>query len=319
MAPKFVQPASPKQEQDETIDIGGETDFADDGPTEDYGNGPEEEEEEDVEEEEEEDHNAVISRRLADGGKQVALRPPPTEKLGTTGILVRVLMALLGLAASGVVANYKIESAPIGYCAAGRDTNPTLEALRARRLAVEACNANNETLLADGTPCPLPALPGVPHPDACTPCPSHAKCSQFRVEACDKGYLLKPHPLLFFLPPPGTAESKPGNGADLVWRVVANATDGLPGLGSVGLPPRCVEDPQRKLRIGALGRGVEKELGMMRGGRECASRPQSLYPANEGGEARQWGTDTQDLAERMRKRAKKLKDSVRGFPFSLPT
>ncbi|KAJ7905452.1 Man1-Src1p-C-terminal domain-containing protein [Mycena olivaceomarginata] len=278
MAPKF----------DETIDIGGETDFADDGPTEDYGNGPEEEEEEDV-----------------------ALRPPPTEKLGTTGILVRVLMVLLGVAASGVVANYKIESAPIGYCAAGRDTNPTLEALRARRLAVEACNANNETLLADGTPCPLPALPGVPHPDACTPCPSHAKCSQFRVEACDKGYLLKPHPLLFFLPPPGTAESKPGNSAELAWHVVANATDGLPGLGSIGLPPRCVEDPQRKLRIGALGRGVEKELGMMRGGRECASRPQSLYPANEGGEARQWGTDTQDLAERMRKRAKKLKDSDR--------
>ncbi|KAJ7273673.1 Man1-Src1p-C-terminal domain-containing protein [Mycena haematopus] len=269
--------AAPEQEQDETLDVGGDTEYADDGPTEDYG----------------------------DGRETGSRPPPPVEKLGIASILMRLVIALLALATSGVVINYKLESAPIGYCAAGRDTNPTLEALRARRLEVEACNAENRTLLADGTLCPPPALPGLPQPDTCTPCPAHARCSQFRVEACEPGYLLKPHPLLFFLPPPGS-------GADAAWRAVGNATDGLPGLGSVGLPPRCVEDPQRKLRIGALGRTVEKELGAVRGRRLCASaRGPRAFPANEGGEARQWGMDTDSLAELMRERAKQLKDRAR--------
>ncbi|KAJ6502586.1 Man1-Src1p-C-terminal domain-containing protein [Mycena sanguinolenta] len=302
MAPKFTQPLptfvlqqSPKHEQDETLDIGGDTDYADDGPTEDYGNGMEVEEIE-VEEEEELD---------SQDGNQVAVRPPPAEKLGPTGILMRVVMFLLALASSGVLVNYKLESAPIGYCVSGRDSNPTLDALRVRRQEIEACNAENRTLLPDGTLCPLPALPGLPQPDACTPCPVHATCSQFRVETCETGYLLKPHPLLFFLPPPGS-------GADAAWRAVGNVTDGLPGLGSVGLPPRCVEDPQRKLRIGALGRTIEKELGAVRGRRLCASSrgPRTFLP-NEGGEARQWGMDTERLAELMRERAKQTKDKAR--------
>ncbi|KAF7338325.1 Inner nuclear membrane protein SRC1 [Mycena venus] len=312
LAPKFNQPAfvlptSPKQEQDETLDIGGDTDFADDGPTEDYGGDDGGLEDEEAEEEEEEDHNAVIARRIAEGGNQIALRPPPAERLSTAGVLIRVLMALLALATSGVVVNYKLESAPIGYCAAGRDTNPTLDALRARRVAVEACNAENHTLLPDGTPCPLPALPGVPHPDACTPCPAHATCSQFRVEKCDTGYLLKSHPLLFFLPPPAGSKPHSGDTVDTMWQVIGNVTDGLPGFGSVGLPPRCVEDPERKLRIGALGRAVELELGAMHGRRKCAPRPPSLY-ANEGGEARRWGDDIDTLKNLMRQKATPMKN-----------
>ncbi|KAF8212275.1 Man1-Src1p-C-terminal domain-containing protein [Mycena galopus ATCC 62051] len=316
MAPKFASPQpafvlSPQQQtQDETLDIGGDTEYADDGPTEDYGNGPDEEDEE-AEEElgeeelgEEDEHNAVVSRKIAEGGKQVALRPPPAEKLGTAGLVMRGLVALLALVGSGVVFNYKLESAPIGYCAAGRDTNPTLEALRGRRLEIERCNAENNTLLPDGTPCPLLPLPGLPQPDACTPCPAHATCSQFRVEACEPGYLLKPPALLFFLPPPAPESA--------LWRAVGNVTDGLPGLGSVGLPPRCVEDPQRKLRIGALGRGVELELGAIRGRRKCASaRGPHAFPANEGGEARQWGVDMESLAGLMRERAKQIKDKAR--------
>ncbi|KAF7363409.1 MSC domain-containing protein [Mycena sanguinolenta] len=305
MAPKFTQPPafvlqqSPKQEQDETLDIGGETDYADDGPTEDYGNNMEGEGEEVEVEEGEEEGELELQ-----GGKELAVRPPPAEKVGTAGILMRIMMFLLALASSGVVVNYKLESAPIGYCAAGRDSNPTLDALRVRRQEIEACNAENRTLLPDGTPCPLPALPGLPQPDACTPCPAHATCSQFRVETCETGYLLKPHPLLFFLPPPGS-------GADAAWRAVGNATDGLPWLGSVGLPPRCVEDPQRKQRIGLLGRAIEKELGAVRGRRLCASRDPREFPANEGGEARQWGKDTETLAELMLGRAKQIKDKAR--------
>ncbi|KAJ7913997.1 hypothetical protein B0H13DRAFT_2003435, partial [Mycena leptocephala] len=128
---------------------------------------------------------------------------------------------------------------PIGYCAAGRNTNPTLEALQERQLAVEICNAENRAPLPDGTPCPLPAVPGLPRSDSCTPCPAHATCSQFHLEACDTGFLLKSHPLLFFSPAPAGSRT----------------------LRSVWLLPRCVVDPQTKLKIGALGRRMENELG----------------------------------------------------------
>ncbi|KAJ7097962.1 Man1-Src1p-C-terminal domain-containing protein [Mycena belliarum] len=279
----------PKEEQQDS-DI-GDTDFADDGPTEDFGDGGEYPV---VDEEyEEEDQNTVISRRIAEGGSQIAIRPASPEKLGAMSILFRVVFLLASLASSGVVLNYKLESATIGYCDAGRPTNAALEGIRAHRLAVEACNRANSTIMADGAPCPLPALP-VPHPDACTPCPEHSTCTQFTV-ACDTGYLLHPHPLLFFLP----AESTP----DALWRAIGNATDGLPWLGSVGLPPRCVEDPRRKRHIGALGKAVENELGQMRGRRVCAgSRGPGPFPDAEGGEARRWGDTVETVADRMRKK-----------------
>ncbi|KAJ7172515.1 Man1-Src1p-C-terminal domain-containing protein [Mycena filopes] len=286
LAPRFS--FVPKEEVDETLDI-VDTDFADDGPTEDYGEGPMYEEEGD-EEEEEEDHNAVISRRIAQGGKQLAVRAASSDRPGAGGIMLRILSFLLMIASSGVVYQYKAESAPIGYCVAGSATNPTLEALRAKRTAVEVCNRENQTLLPDGTPCPLPALP-IPHPDACTPCPERATCTQFSV-VCDKGYLVKPHPLLFFLPA--------SNAPDAVWRVVANATDGLPGFGSVGLPPRCMEDPRRKRHIGALGKTVEKDLGQMHGRRKCAPHPPRPFLDSEGGEARRWGDERQHLFEKFR-------------------
>lgn len=296
LAPKFAQTTfvpqehpQPKEEQDDAF---GDTDFADDGPTEDYGDDGQEEEFA-AQEDEEEDHNAVISRRISEGGNQLAVRRSPPEKLSGTGILLRIVLALISFATSGFMLNYKLQSAPIGYCDTGRQTNDALEALRARRLSVEACNRENRTLLPDGTPCPLPELP-IPHPDACTPCPEHGTCTQFSV-ACETGYLLRPHPLLFFLPASGTP--------DAMWRAIGNATDGLPGLGSVGLPPRCVEDPQRKRHIGALGKGVENELGQIRGRRVCAgSRGPGSFPDAEGGEARRWGEEEEHLAERMRTR-----------------
>ncbi|KAJ7109339.1 Man1-Src1p-C-terminal domain-containing protein [Mycena epipterygia] len=278
----------PKEEQDEIED----TDFADDGPTEDFGDGGQESAVD--EDEEQEDHNAVVSRRIAQGGNKLVVRQSPTEKVGAMSSLLRIVLVLLSLASSGVFVNYKFESSPIGYCDAGRTTNQALEALRAQRLTVEACNRENQTTLADGTPCPLPGLP-VPHPDACTPCPEHGTCTQFDV-TCEKGFLLRPHPLLFFLPAEGTP--------DAVWDVIRNVTDGVPGLGSVGLPPRCVEDPQRKRHIGALGKAVEKELGAMHGRRVCAgSRGPGPIPDAKGGEARRWGVEVEELSERMRTRA----------------
>ncbi|KAJ6496642.1 Man1-Src1p-C-terminal domain-containing protein [Mycena vitilis] len=281
----FVPQEHHKEEQDDTLDL-VDTDFADDGPTEDYGDGALESGGE--EEEEEEDHNAVISRRIAEGGDQLAVRKSSTEKVGAVGILTRIVFALLAVTAGGVGFNYKSESAQIGYCAAG-GTNPTLEALRVERLAAEMCNRENQTLLPDGTPCPLP-LP-LPHPDSCTPCPEHGTCTQFSV-VCDTGFLLRPHPILLPLYTVGAP--------DPVWRAIGNVTDGLPGLGSIGLPPRCVEDPKRKQKIGSLGKAIEKELGRTRGDRLCSQNGPKVFPDNEGGEARTWGLEVEALAQRMR-------------------
>ncbi|KAJ6630764.1 Man1-Src1p-C-terminal domain-containing protein [Mycena sp. CBHHK59/15] len=305
VAPNFApttfipQEHSPKQEADDTFDMAatdnGDTDFADEGPTEDYVDDGEESPAE-------EDHNAVISRRIAEGGNKLAVHRPLAKQTSVGFVFLRILFALVGLAASGVVVNYKLESAPIGYCDMESNTNMALEELRSRRLAVEACNRENTTL-ADSTPCPPPLLP-VPHPDACTPCPEHGTCTQFGV-ACDTGYLLRPHPLLFFLPvpaPPAPASVRaPPSPLDVAWRVIGNVTDGLPGLGSVGLPPRCVEDPERKRKIGALGKAMEVELAEMRGRRVCAGdHGQGPLADADGGDARRWGSEVGKLAERMK-------------------
>ncbi|KAJ7063267.1 Man1-Src1p-C-terminal domain-containing protein [Mycena amicta] len=267
MAPKLPHLSfSPKQEQDETFDH-GESDYPDDGPTEDFGVVDAEDEEE-----EEEDHNAVISRKIAEGGVY-----KPSTKAGAAGTVVRLLLLLLSIASSASVWNFKSESAPIGYCDIHRPTNQALESLRARRLAVETCNRENRTL-ADGSPCPLPELP-IPHADTCTPCPSHGKCTQFEV-TCDTGYLLEPPPVLFFMPSASTPK--------LFWRVVRDVTDGLPGLGSVGLPPHCAEDR----RVNWLGRTAKKELGETRGSRVCSDTRDA-----DGGEARRWGYEMGELAK----------------------
>ena len=123
--------------------------------------------------------------------------------------------------------NYKMESAPIGFCDTGKTTNAILESIVARRAAIEECNRLNRTTLyslphADSTQsvipptpapaaagsddsqlvlsetCPPPPLLPIPQPESCAPCPEHASCTPSTV-TCENGYLLQPHPLLAFL------------------------------------------------------------------------------------------------------------------------
>ncbi|KAF7322946.1 MSC domain-containing protein [Mycena chlorophos] len=275
MAPKLPPLSfSPKQDADETFD-NGESDYPDDGPTEDFA-ALEAEEEQEVDEEEEEDYNSIVSRKIAEGGIS-----KPATQAGTAGKLIRVMLFLLSIGASLGVWNFKLESAAIGYCDTNRPTNNALNELRDHRRAVDVCNRDNTTM-PGGEPCPLPSL--VPHPDTCTPCPAHGKCSQFEV-TCDTGYLLEPHSSLFFVP---------SVAPDLFWRLLRNATDGFPGLGSIGLPPRCVEDR----RVNRLGRAAKKELGELRGQRLCAgSHGSQPFTDAQGGDARRWGREMNDLAK----------------------
>ncbi|THH12753.1 hypothetical protein EW146_g7396, partial [Bondarzewia mesenterica] len=214
---------------------------------------------------------------------------------------------------------YKAESASIGYCDAGKNTNDVLEVLRTRHAAVEACNRENRTLLyapplpsesaavnesveRENPACPTPSL--IPHPDSCTPCPDHATCTIHNVE-CDNGYLLRLHPLLSLLPFPVTnstsvSSEKLSGPVKAILTAVSVGLDGVPGVGSVALPPHCVMDPRRRRHIGVLGKAIESALGQERGRRLCAGNV-PVVKDEDGGEAKRWGIEVAKLKERTKK------------------
>jgi hypothetical protein len=262
----------------------------------------------------EEEDLKVMPRRIDES----LARHAPVSQARPSGF--RTLFTLAVIAIFGAVINYKTESAPIGYCDTNSNTNNALEQLKAKRKAVEACNRENRTLLylpplamdssrdgeaVDETPCPPPPLLPFWHPTMCTPCPDHASCTQDSV-TCDTGYLLRPHFLLFFLPPsssPSKASLVPPtttSAGQLVWKVISATTDGLPGVGAVGLPSRCVEDPKRKRNIGALGKTIEAMLGQERGKRLCYGKVDEVI---EGGEAQAWGVKLEMLRQALKQKA----------------
>jgi len=280
----------------------------------------------------EEDQSIAVSRRIAQGGKALTqTRSSFSDEPKTIPLFFRILFALIVIGGIAAVVKYKMESAPIGYCDTGSNTNSALEELKGKWNAVEACNKENRThlylppLLVDSsragktageqegvdlTPCPLPPLIPLPHPTTCTPCPEHATCTQHRV-ICNTGYILRSHPLLFFLPyasSPSTASlSLSSSPIELIWKVISEVTDGLPGLGSVGLPPRCLEDPKRKRNIGVLGKAIEARLGQERGRRVCTGEQVSngdngVVKDADGGEAKRWGVELEELRDVMKKK-----------------
>lgn len=313
--------------------------------------GVESEEDDDAGSEMEEDEQvAAISKRHAEDS--LVLHRP---RLDTTLWYLRLLFTILILVGSGSIYNYQQESFPIGFCETGTTTNGVLEASKARWAAIESCNRENRTTLlsppdpfstqsvlppepsqapeasADYDPdtnqasametCPpLPLIP-IPHPDSCTPCPAHASCTPSTM-TCENGYLIRPHPFLFFLPLPSSPSPSNLNAQNsytvpshsevlasssdtipqLVSKYVALLLDGLPGLGSVALPPRCIEDPRRKRLIGALGRGVESILAAERGRRLCAGISASRPAGSEAEEAKKWGVEVDALKEGLKKK-----------------
>lgn len=232
--------------------------------------------------------------------------------------------AVLALFAAAVI-DYKQESAQIGYCQAGSNTNRALEEMRVKRLAIEECNKENRTLLYSddnvrGVLCPPPSLNPLPRPDSCTPCPEHAKCTQQSV-TCANGYLLQSPFPLFFLPavpsPSGVHISTSSSPAELIWKAISVCLDGLPGFGSVALSPTCKEDPKRKRNINVLGKAIEALLAQERGRRVCSGeyseKEKDSLPDLEGGHARQWGIEIGELRSKMRA---KTAVSVSIFSFS---
>lgn len=256
----------------------------------------------------------TISRRVAASMEALHHRPVPLPAERPSWLLWCILVVTFSVIAYHIH-DYKVQSSAIGYCDTGTRTSQVVENLKARRLFVRECNRQNQTTLRPNTPaggqnltvCPLPPLLPIPEPESCTPCPEHATCSQYSI-SCDTGYLLHPNPLVFFMPTPpsasnvsfATASSLP----ELAWGLLSDSLNGLPGFGSIALPPRCLEDPNRRRLIGVLGRNIENALGKEHGKRVCAGGKviQEHVKESDGGEAKKWGVELSELKILMRKK-----------------
>ena len=258
---------------------------------------------------------SAVSRRIAQGPDALV----PADKFKRKGPGLNLFVRFIGLVAVALVSSfgydYKVKSASIGFCDTGRDTNDALVAARERYAAMKECNFEHRPKLwaddgEDNPDCPLPIF----SPESCTPCPRHSTCTHHTV-TCETGYLIRPHPLLSFLPRPSTATSmswaypeqwEPDYPVDYAWKTIGLAANGLPGFGPVALPPRCVEDPKRKRHIGALGKAIEAFLAQERGRKLCAGiSPKEVNVDGENEqliEARTWGVSLDNLKGFLREK-----------------
>ena len=239
--------------------------------------------------------------------EDAVVRPSSRPGLPRSGFLLRFFAIIALLSVYMVVGPYKAQSAALGYCDTDSNTNDILERLRTRNAAIEACNRDNRTYLylpapgvEEETCPPPPLLPFIP--DECTSCPEHARCTPDTV-SCEHGFLLRPHPLLAFITLPSSNTLSPQSqlspSANAVLKFISATLDGMPGLGPVAVPPRCVEDPKRKRHIGVLGKAIEAVLGLERGKRLCAGEVPPIQDT-EGGEAKRWGMHLDALRDAMR-------------------
>ena len=231
-----------------------------------------------------------------------------SDRLNAVQIFTRGIIWLFILFTGYSAFQYKLESSAIGFCDTGSNTSRALRELLAKRVAIDECieeTAGHMSEVEQGTisdSCPLRPLIPLPRPKSCTPCPEHASCGQFEV-FCDSGYLIKPNILLSFIPvKPSSSELSTKQAsylAELFFQTVSAITDGLPGLGSVGLPPRCAEDPQRRRNIGSLGKAIESTLAKERGRRVCLG---NIFDDKISQDAMRWGVEVENLKEVFRKK-----------------
>ena len=269
------------------------------------------------------DNDSVFDQAASREMAEHVRRPSSVDSgsLNVMQIFARGVIWLFILFTSYSVFQYKLESSSIGFCDTGSNTSGALQELLVKRHAIDECiretaahNSSEGEQGAISDPCPLRPLVPLPRPKSCTPCPEHASCGQFNV-FCDSGYFLKPNLLLSFIPvKPSSSELTTKHAsypAELFFQTVSTITDGLPGFGSVGLPPRCVEDPQRRRNIGSLGKAIESSLAKERGRRVCR---RDIVDDRNSQDAMMWGVEVENLREVFR-----TKTTVRFFflAFSL--
>jgi hypothetical protein len=167
---------------------------------------------------------------------------------------------LLGiLASSGFrLWQYQAESASIGYCDDGASTNSVLlarhvQASKLRQQRLELCEVENHRLREANPESELLICDGVdwfdivPHPDACTACPILGTCEDGKLLTCAEGYLEEKAPLAFLNP----------------------MLNGLPFIGPVAFPFRCILDSAVAELANAIAVDIETELATGKGHIVC--------------------------------------------------
>lgn len=224
---------------------------------------------------------ALVGRVSADGGSGRAIHYTAEEITPSSPTWTRLLMMVTFAALLGISIQYKMNSAVIGYCYSGSDTNSIIEARKAKMLTAEECHRKSEmgniseTEIGNNETCPSLLLLPFLEPLRCTPCPLYAVCTEDAVN-CEQGYLLKQHPL----------EQIP---------FLASLLNGFPGFGPVAFPPRCVEDTQRKSKIGRLGIALENYLATIHGQRKCTAL------SGSSDSAALWGVKLETVHDNLRK------------------
>ncbi|KAL1669220.1 Man1-Src1p-C-terminal domain-containing protein [Schizophyllum commune] len=282
------------------------------------------------EEDDDDEKVNAVAQRISEGPRR-KLSPPKlqAEEVAPPSPIRRLFLTIILLALGYFTWSYKQESAQIGFCTSeynGEPMNDYLLELRGRRAEIErqchleqqkhleqingTADANSTPSFGNSTVCAQAAL--LPVPDACTPCPAHANCTRTTLD-CNLKYELKPNRLLFFAPPHNRVNLE-GGWLD-IWRLL----DGLPGLGPVAFPPRCVDDGKwtegtlrTAKRLSALLRGLRSK-------RLCSGQFER-YSAEDGGEARQWGlphNEIYDIFDKMTGNKPNKKDVKYAFNDAL--
>ncbi|CED84770.1 Inner nuclear membrane protein MAN1 [Phaffia rhodozyma] len=175
-------------------------------------------------------------------------RSPSSSLVGARPVTTMSSLAVL-LTMVVYLFQWTSESSLIGYCDTSSTTNRVLQTRHQAIAAARDCVRRTITDGDDfGSPegcdaSALPLLPFVPRPTECTPCPAHAVCAEGTIVECDKEYLLKSSGLESF----------------------GSVFNGLPGLGSVAFPARCVPDTLKRRHVGFLARALEAELAKEKG------------------------------------------------------
>jgi len=170
---------------------------------------------------------------------------------------LKFVLGMVSILVLTVVGQYKNESVAIGYCETGSSTNSRIQARLELQKEIKECQQRALQNSTDGQlhhnldpHCNdiIPFMP-LPLPTTCTPCPDHAKCSSKNI-FCEPAYVLKRHAL-----------------ANVP--LLSGACNGLPGLGPIAFPPRCVPDSRRRKNVSTISKNIESVLARVRGDRVC--------------------------------------------------
>lgn len=244
----------------------------------------------------------IIRGKIASLGEDAANGTLARRKPSTGApVWVQIVLMLLFAAGGTSLWSYKADSASLGYCDAGKNTNHVvLEHLQEIQVA-EECRAaivrRSQAGLEPDSDAESCRTSLIPRATQCTPCPPHAICSVHSI-TCETAYI----------PQPSVWSSIP---------LADTVLNGMPGVGSVAFPPKCVADVRRRQNVGKMARAIENKLASVRGDRICAGVTSSGGDAQD---AAAFGMRIEDIRQSLISRIPKgVSDQCASITKSKPS